>query len=166
VNLCGLSVPLLVELPDAGEGACCMGAAAMGPQRCTCWAAVYDLPQTEPDPMAVRLLDAGVQPVTRTRPCGDCAYRPDSPERRGEPGYTGDQELLDRIVQTGERFWCHVGMRKPVAWRHPTGAVVAVDVDGYDPPRVDGVPYRADGQPGEVCAGWAARRRALEASGG
>lgn len=164
MNLCGLSVTLPFELPDAGGGMCCMGAAAMGPQRCTCWEPVYDLEQAEPDPTAVRLLGAGVQPVTRTVPCHDCAYRPGSPERRGEEGYAGNQELLDHIVASGERFWCHQGMRKPIAWRHPSEATVPVEVDGYDPPRVEGVPYKADGQPGEVCAGWAARRRALAAS--
>ena len=139
--------------------------AALGPSRCTCWTPVYDLDQAEPDPTAVKLLAAGIQPVVRTRPCGDCAYRPGSPERRGEEGYAGDQELLDRIVETGERFWCHQGMRKPVAYRHPSGVVVPVEVDGYHPPKVEGVPYRADGSPGEVCAGWAKRRRALEAAG-
>ena len=32
---------------------------------------------------------------------------------------------------------------------------------GYDPPIVDSVPYRTDGTPEELCAGWDARRRAL-----
>jgi len=164
VNLCGLSVPIPFDLPDVGEGACCLGAAGMGPERCTCWQPVYDLDQTYPDPTAVKLLAAGVQPVTRSAPCHDCAYRPGSPERRGEDGYAGDQDLLDRIVERGERFWCHQGMRKLVAWRHPAGVTVPVTVDGYGPPGVDGVPYRADGSPAEVCGGWAARRRALEAS--
>jgi hypothetical protein len=142
-----------------------MGAAALGPSRCTCWEPLFDLEQQEPDPTAVKLLAAGVQPVTRTRPCGDCAYRPGSPERRGDPGYAGNQELLDRIVETGERFWCHQGMRKPVAWRHPSGVTVPVPVDAYDPPRIEGIPYRADGSPGEVCAGWAARRAKVAADG-
>jgi hypothetical protein len=134
VNLCGLSLPTTVELPDAGGGMCCDGAAFMGPQRCTCWEPVYDLDQVDPDPTAVKLLAAGVQPVTRPAPCHDCAYRPGSPERRGEDGYAGDQELLDRIVATGERFWCHQGMRKVVAYRHPSGVTVPVEVDGYGPP--------------------------------
>jgi len=331
VNLCGLSVPIPFDLPDVGEGACCLGAAGMGPERCTCWQPVYDLDQTDPDPTAVKLLAAGVQPVTRSAPCHDCAYRPGSPERRGEDGYAGDQDLLDRIVQgravfeaihvplhdrsgsitartlidlgdaplaehrwyldstgyavrtqrlgpgkrrklllhreilglslgdpsvdhvSGDKldnrrtnlrvggqalnlqnrkptaghpwargvsyrkdrrkwqayvkldgkthhlgnfddpraaaetasrfradrmpwsldarlldgvtpFWCHQGMRKLVAWRHPAGVTVPVTVDGYGPPGVDGVPYRADGTPAEVCGGWAARRRALEVS--
>lgn len=61
MNLCGLSVPTLVDLPDAGEGVCCMGAAAMGPERCTCWEPVYDLDQADPDPTAVKLLAAGMK---------------------------------------------------------------------------------------------------------
>jgi hypothetical protein len=166
VNLCGLSVPSLPDLPDAGEGMCCMGAAALGPARCTCWNPVYDLEQADPDPVAVKLLDAGVQPATQPAPCADCAYRLGSPEREGDKRYSGDQALLERIVASGERFWCHQGMRKVTAWRHPSGAVIPVDVDGYAPPKVGGVPWQADGQPGLVCGGWAARRRAYLARTG
>jgi hypothetical protein len=161
MNLCGLSQPG-PGLPDAGQGSCCWGAIMRGPDGCTCWTPIFDTEQAQPDEQTVKLLAAGVQPVTRQRPCGDCAYRPDSPERRGDDGVTGDQELLDRIAATGERFWCHQGIRRPIAWRHPSGAEIGGSDADYRPPIVDGIPYRADGSPAEVCAGWAARRRALE----
>ncbi|HEV8653159.1 MAG TPA: hypothetical protein VG276_28135 [Actinomycetes bacterium] len=162
MNLCGLSQPSQPKLPDAGQGTCCYGAACMGPERCTCWEPVFEVEQTPPDSQTVTLLAAGVQPVTRQRPCDDCAYRPDSPERRGDPNVAGDQELLEQIVQRGERFWCHQGIRRPIAWRHPAGVQIPGSPVNYQPPIIDGVPYRADGTPAEVCAGWAARRRALE----
>jgi hypothetical protein len=160
MSLCGLSRPA-PDMPDAGKGMCCDGAALFGPNRCTCWEPVYDLDQADPDPLAVKLLAAGIDPVTRARPCDDCAYRVDSPERQGSPEVAGDQELLDEIVASGERFWCHQGIRRPVRWRHPSGVEVPGSPVNYDPPRLDGVPYQANGQPAEVCAGWAARRQRL-----
>jgi hypothetical protein len=165
MNLCGLS-QAPVELPDAGHGCCCWGTVMRGPSGCTCWELIYDLEQVEPDPKAVAWLAAGIQPVTRSRPCEDCAYRADSPERQGSEDVSGDQALLDRIVAEGSRFWCHQGIRRPVAWRHPSGAEIPGSPSDYRPPIVDGVPYRADGTAAEVCAGWAARRRALEQARG
>lgn len=97
--------------------------------------------------------------------CSDCAYRPDSPERNGNSmGCNAAQ--LEQLAAEGTRFWCHDGMRKPVAWRHPAGIRIATtsEADGdYQPPIVEAVPYRADGQPGLLCAGWVARNRALTA---
>jgi hypothetical protein len=90
--------------------------------------------------------------------CPDCAFRPGSPERRGEPGYQGTDGELDDFVANGSSFFCHQGIRKPVTLAHPSGAEVAGHPAAYDPPIVGGVPYRADGSPGELCAGWAARR--------
>ena len=148
------------EWPDVGE-MCCVGSAVYGPERCTCWEPVYDLEQAEPDPQVVRWLAAGGQPVTRRRMCGDCAYRPGSPERSGDPKHAGDSEYLEELAGTGDRFWCHQGIRRPVEWRHPSGATIPGHPAAYRPPVVGGVPYRADGQPAELCAGWAARRRAL-----
>ena len=85
--------------------------------------------------------------------------RTDSPERNGDDEYghsaPGD---LDRLVETGHPFWCHVGMRKPVAYVHPAGVRVEARHDHYTPPVVAGVPYRADGTAGDLCAGWLARR--------
>lgn len=138
-----------IEMPDAGRGACCDGSAFMGAQYCTCWTPVYDMPQ---------------QPVTRGEKglrgelCHDCAYKPGSPERQGDPRYTGDGELLDGLVETGTSFFCHQGIRRIVKLAHPSGAEVEVPPGDYRPPIVDGVPYKADGTPGELCAGWAARR--------
>jgi hypothetical protein len=139
----------LPDLPDAGEGACCYGAIINGPHACTCWTPVYDMEQLELKPGHMGL---------RVQPCGDCAYLKNSPERNGEPGYQGDQEFLDEIVLTGEPFACHQGIRKPVRWVHPSGAEIPGHPGGYDPPIVNGRPYKADGTPADLCAGWAARR--------
>lgn len=160
MSICGAGNP---DFPDLGGG-CCWGADLYGPESCTaCWEPVYDLEQADPDPLAVRLLAGGVTPVTRTAMCGDCAYRPGSPEKAGDPQHRGDAEFLEHIAQAGERFWCHQGMRRPLLYRHPSGAQVPGHPAAYKPPIVDGVPYQADGRPGELCAGWDARRRALAA---
>ena len=137
------------DLPDAGEGACCWGAIIHGKDRCTCWVAVYDLEQQplKPGPMGLRV-----------RMCDSCAYRANSPEKRGEDGYQGDAEFLDGLILTGEFFACHQGIRLPVKWVHPSGAEVPGHPAGYNPPLRDGVPYKADGTPADLCAGWAARR--------
>ena len=150
------------DFPDTGE-ACCMGSAMRGPHNCTCWEPVYDLQQQPVDQQLRAWLAAGIEPVTRKRMCIECAYRPDSPEKTAAQGYNGDAEMLDQLAAEGTRFWCHVGMRKPVRYEHPSGMVFDGHPAGYDPPKVDGVPYRADGTPGELCAGWDARRRALAA---
>ena len=150
------------DFPDTG-GICCTGAAVYGPSRCTCWEPVYDLDQTEPDETAVRLLAGGIEPSTRRQMCHDCAYRPDSPERSGDDTYQGDEDFLADLAVTGDRFWCHQGTRRPVKWVHPSGAEHPGHPGGYAPPIVNSVPYKADGTPSELCAGWAARRRALEA---
>lgn len=144
---CG--APGAIELPDAGEGACCFGAAVYGPQRCTCWQEVFDKRQRKPQ--------AGPTGV-RASQCEDCAYRPESPERRGDQTYAGDQAMLDDIVIRGERFYCHQGIRRPLKLRHPNGVEIEGHPGAYSPPIVDGVPYQANGQPASICAGWAARR--------
>lgn len=146
--MCGGMLPA-VELPDAGEGACCMGAVMGGPQHCTCWEPVFDLEQRQPQtgPMGLRAVR-----------CHDCAYLRDSPERRGENGYQGDAESLEQMARDGSPFACHQGMRKPVKYVHPSGAEIPGHPAAYDPPVTGGVPYKADGSPGDLCAGWAARR--------
>lgn len=148
------------NFPPAGDGSCCYGAAIYGPHRCTCWTPVYDLDQQPVDGQSVKLLAAGVEPVTRRLMCEDCAYRPGSPERSGDPSYVGDADRLEEIA-AADRFWCHQGIRKPVKWRHPSGVEIDAHPGAYRPPSHDGVPYRADGTPAELCAGWDARRRAL-----
>lgn len=141
-----------LQMPDPACGACCEGSAVRGPQYCTCWATEFDLGQAPPEPE--------FDPGTRDAMCGDCAFKPGSPERQGDERYNGDAEFLDRIVVTGERFFCHVGIRRAVRLVHPAGAVVEVPPGDYRPPIIDGIPYKADGTPGDLCAGWAARRRA------
>lgn len=138
-----------VVLPDPEHGGCCMGSAAMGPQYCTCWEPVYDLDQQDIRPG---------EAAARKGMCRDCAYRKGSPERSGDERYSGDEEFLAAIAQTGEKFWCHQGMRKVVKLRHPSGAEVVIGTDHYDPPKDDGVPFKADGTPGDLCAGWTAHR--------
>ena len=136
------------DLPDAGEGACCMGTAVYGKDRCTCWEPVYDLEQQPLKPAGMGM---------RTKMCA-CPFRPSSPERRGEEDYQGDPESLDELVMTGEMFACHQGIRRPVKWVHPSGAEIPGHPAGYAPPLHDGAPYKADGTPADICAGWAARR--------
>ncbi|CRK59040.1 hypothetical protein [Alloactinosynnema sp. L-07] len=150
----------------AVDTCCCAGAVHRSRAGCTCWLPVYDVDQVDPDQDAIDLLGAGIHPNTRKQMCGDCAYRPGSPERAGHDDYAGDAAMLEDLASGGQRFWCHQGMRRPTAWRHPSGATIpTADGDGnYQPPAVDGIPYRADGSPAELCAGWAARHRALSAS--
>jgi hypothetical protein len=138
------------DLPDAGNGGCCYGAAVYGPQRCTCWTPVYDLEQQEVTP--------GLPlPPIPVQMCHDCAYRPHSPEREGDADVAGSGELLDELVRSREPFYCHQGIRHPVAYRHPSGAEIPGHPAGYDPPIVDGVPCKADGTPADLCAGWLLR---------
>jgi hypothetical protein len=153
--ICGTAHQFPTDLPDAGEGACCIGAAVLGPDRCTCWEPVYDLDQQPP---RTELRDD-----VRDSMCADCAYRPDSPERTGDPQAAGDWESLQVLAAGGNPFWCHAGMRRPVAFRHPSGVEIGGSDLDYAPPIVNGVPYRADGTPGDVCAGWEAMHRGLEA---
>lgn len=201
--VCGpVSYP--VELPDAGNGVCCLEALEDGPQGCTCWVAVYDQEQapllgaeagdTHSEPRAGTALDLGSggavsgTPRDRTRAipraagaaaargaqpplplppvpcvlCADCAYRPDSPERSGDETYQGAGEELDRIVQAGEPFYCHQGIRRVVALRHPSGVEVPSHPGDYQPPIVRGFPWKADGTPASICVGWLIRRAAAQ----
>lgn len=143
--------------PDVGnhEIPCCTATAVMGHAWCTCWEPLYDAEQAP----ARTDLPAGMQPAM----CTDCAYRPKSPERTGDPdaddGAKHDAEDLQHFVVTGSAFWCHQGMRRPRVWRHPTtGAVVLGSPHDYKPLTVDRIPYQADGTPGLLCAGWVALR--------
>lgn len=146
--VCGAGIAAGVEFPDTG-GECCYGAAIYGPDRCTCWEPVFELDQLPP------IVDA--ETTARSEMCPDCAYRPGSPE-------LADPHIRPDLLASpaGERpFWCHQGMRAPVAWVHPpTGMRIDGDpARDYRPPMVDDRPYRADGQPAEICAGWAVRHR-------
>lgn len=137
------------KLPDPGT-LCCYGIANGGPQACTCWEAVYDQPQAPP-PGAV------TAPATRATRCDDCAFRPDSPEAQGDPRYAhSTPEEFDAMVEGDGRFFCHQGMRRLVAWRHPSGLEVPARCAGeYRPPVVDDVALKADGTTADLCAGWA-----------
>ncbi len=133
---------------------CCYGAAINGPHDCTCWEPVHDTEQHPP---------LRGKPATRAKMCNDCAFRPDSPERQGDERYGGDTVDLDGMVWSGEPFYCHQGMRRIVIWRHPVGTKVDAGPDHYyDPPDDTLWPHKADGTPADICAGWAARRRAYE----
>ncbi len=133
---------------------CCGGAAMFGVDRCTCWEPIYDLEQ---QPLA----NDGQPPdeiPTRAKCCHDCAYRHGSPEREA-----GDGEWLAELAESDGRreFWCHQGVRRVVAFRHPDGRVLPAGEGDYRPPQ--GPPerpviWKADGTVGERCAGWAALR--------
>lgn len=138
--------------PDVGnsEVPCCIGAAEYGPGYCTCWKPVFEVEQQPPQTDLV----PGVQP----KMCVDCAYRAKSPERSGDPDAAADAEGLRALVDSGSPFWCHQGMRRPTHWVHPSGATAPASPLNYQPPIVGSTPYKADGTPGEICGGWAARR--------
>lgn len=145
--------------PDVGNGIepCCMGSAVYGPGRCTCWRPVYDAEQQTPQPGRA---------LARAKCCGDCAFRMGSPERIGDSrmAHSSPGDLDDLVAGRGT-FACHVGMRRVVAWTHPSGVRIDAEPGCYEPPVVDGVAYRADGSPADVCAGLTAMR-AARAGGG
>lgn len=146
----GASAPADALRTLTGLAHCCLGAAEGDPGDCTCWEPVYELDQQP--------LNLTMHPATRPKMCDDCAYRPTSPEAQGDPNYSERPEL------GAGTFWCHQGMRKPVAWRHPLGITIEATGDFYEPPirpfrGGEPVPYKADGSPGDRCAGWAAALR-------
>jgi len=149
------------ELPDpCPDGVpCCDAYAMFGPERCTCWAPVYNTEQAPPRPE--------LEHATRERMCADCAFRPGSPERTDSAhAVAGSDQLLTCVLDERQAFYCHDGLRFGVAMRHPNGMTVPIEVrDGvvaYYPPIIDGRPYQADGTPALHCAGLAAARRAKD----
>ncbi len=131
---------------------CCYGEALRGPEACTCWQPVFEMDQ---QPCAAA---TGPHEVAPER-CADCAFRPGSPELT-DP-YS--REWLLELAQRGEQFWCHTGMRRPIRWQHPDGRTVSGDTNDWQPPidREHGVPFRADGRPGVLCAGWVGQAASL-----
>ena len=132
-------------LPDAGQGMCCLGAAARGPSACTCWAPVYDQPQKW-------LLQHG-PPAVRATACDDCAFRPGSPERSGDARFAhSDEGALEEIVYSNRPFACHQGMRRLLRLIHPSGVVVEQPPCAYEPPigRDGTLAYLANGEPAQV----------------
>lgn len=137
--------------PDEGDPSvpaallgCCMGA-TVDLADCTCWVPIFATEQAAPRPPA-SADDLQVGP----KMCGDCAFRKGSPERSSE----WEEEALFGLAASGTPFWCHAGMRKPIRWEHPAGLTVDGDPDDWMPPMLHGVPYRNDGQPALLCAGW------------
>ena len=148
------------QWPDVGNGdlPCCMGVAVYGPGRCTCWRPIYDQEQqtARPGPMP-----------KRTKCCGDCAFRMGSPERSGDARMAhSDPDDLQEVVTGRSVFACHVGMRRVVAWQHPSGARIDATSGDYDPLIIDGIAYQADGSPAFACAGQRAMRVAAQRAGG
>ena len=142
------------EEPPPEAAGCCYGSVVYGYERCTCWEPVFDVDQADP----VLPVPDGSIVVRPGGRCGDCAFRRDSPERADE---LVEDELLG-LAREGTPFWCHDGMRRPVAYRHPVlGAVPGSSAD-WQPPIVAGVPFRRDGSPGLLCAGWAQEVRRVE----
>jgi hypothetical protein len=142
--------------PDADPVGCCYGEAHDGPAGCVCWVPEYDVDQADPRPADVTASGLEVRAGGR---CGDCAYRPDSPEN-ADP-WTAEE--LVNLAASGEPFWCHDGMRRPARWRHPRrDVVIEGPSDDWQPAMVGGVPFRADGSPAFLCAGWAGEGRRQE----
>jgi hypothetical protein len=129
---------------------CCYGSAHDGPDGCTCWVPVHDSVQAP--------IDDTMEPEQRTKCCGKCAYRNGSPER--EAGR--HDELIDHVY-SGDRFYCHDGMRQVIEYRHPDGRTAPADAPGgeFVPHVENGVAYKADGSPADICAGWGAHRKAI-----
>lgn len=145
-----LELPLGPPGQDADEfGFCCYGAACEGLHRCTCWEPVYSDEQEPPR--------ADLPTITRAKCCHDCAYRNGSPEReRGEDEDLRELALAAAFDDDAPPFYCHDGMRRIVAWRHPDGREVPDGPGNYAPPKSDGRAFRADGTPADRCGGWAA----------
>lgn len=132
--------------PPHETWSCCEGAVVYGPERCTCWEAVYDVEQADP----ILPVPEGSIEVRHAR-CGDCAFKRGSAERSDA---LVEEELIGLAV-AGTPFWCHTGMRRPVAYRHPKLGDVPSSSDDWRPPQVAGVPFKRDGTVGTLCAGWA-----------
>lgn len=139
----------LLPPPDATDGIPCCMASAIG-DTCSCWMPLYDQPRDHD-------VQEGPSPV-RELCCHDCAYRNDSPERTAG-------EALPYDYRTP--FYCHDGMPRVIAQVHPAGALVHGEQGDYDPivagSSSERRAWQADGQPGVLCAGWAAFARARAA---
>ncbi len=145
---------------------CCMAAVVSNGDRCACWEPIRvdldDLHQVDVDQLVAQVRDdppstrrcEGPPAIRPTTMCGDCAYRPGSPERQAADGDPPD-------YGPAERFYCHAGMPSVIAWWHPpTRTVSRVEVRAhYAPEMVADRAWRHDGRPGILCAGWAAHNR-------
>lgn len=148
----GPVIPEAIVLPAMAPW-CCGGAAETEDLHyCTCWVPVVEPPTGQVAP------DRTPAGPARDRMCSDCAFRPGSPERASDDAVVADAATLERCVSEGVPFYCHDGLLRIVAYEHPSGVRVEAPPDAYTPPIRDGVPYRADGTPALLCAGWQARR--------
>lgn len=131
---------------------CCIGAVARGPIHCTCWKIKYNAEQQPA---------TGIVTPTRTKCCGDCAYRSDSQERTGaDSGYNHSASEPGGMPELPARgkFYCHIGMRYAVEYYHPpTGLRIPVGhSDDYCPPITDDGALLANGDVAPLCAGFSA----------
>lgn len=135
--------------PDDDRAPCCYGS-IHGQIGCTCWTPVWE---HEQQPVCPPQRPEDLQ--AQRRMCGDCAYRKDSPERSNK---LTEEQLLE-LAEAGTPFWCHQGMRRAARWVHPDGRELPGQPDDWQPPMRAGIPYRLDGQPGLLCAGWSTRAK-------
>lgn len=146
-------------LPCPDPGVPCWEACKVDGTDCAVWEPIY-WPEPTREPAR---LQAGPEPK-RPLACGDCAYRPGSPERQANGG------ALPETFDPLRPFHCHDGMPALVGWTHTAVGDVCLLAsslptmqDGfligsydYRPHHVGGRGYQADGRPLVVCAGWAA----------
>lgn len=128
--------------PADDRPACCY-ASIYGHERCTCWRPVFTSPQALPQPP-----ESATDLALRRGMCSDCAFRKGSPER------TYDEDTLLALPARRQAFFCHDGMRRPAYWTHPDGRSWPTESDDWQPPILAGIPYRANGRPALLCAGW------------
>lgn len=137
---------------------CCWGEVVKGPEHCICWVPEYDVEQAAPvlpaEPGEIQVRPGGMCTPDEGGRDGGCAYRPGSPEMQGV-----EAELLRELPLDGDVFFCHEGMRRPARWRHPDGRVIDGSPSDYHALFVRGLPFRANGRVGYICAGWAAWSR-------
>lgn len=131
---------------------CCMGAAARGPEHCTCWEPIYDQQQKPPT--------GRFKPPCK-KACHDCAYRAGSPERSGNDNYHHAAETPGGLpsLRHGAVFYCHQGLRRIVAIKH-SGTGYRLDLssnDYYEPVKTADGLLDADGDVAPICAGYWAR---------
>lgn len=137
---------LYLPAPDKTD-LCCWESIDSNGKECSCWE-----PIVWPEP--TRKLQRGPAAI-RPSMCGDCAYRPGSPERAAEGG-----EQLD--AAPWDPFHCHDGMPKVVGFTHPKVPDVSFlaywvgDRDDYKPLQAGGRAWKADGSPAVLCGGWGA----------
>lgn len=155
---CGGALGWVRLHPDDQEiRGCCWGEVVKGPEYCICWVPEYDVDQADPimpEPGEIQVRPGGMCAADDNGRDGGCAYRPGSTEMQGI-----EADKLREMPLDGEVFFCHEGMRRPTRWRHRDGRVIPAHPADYQPPFVRGLPFRANGRVGYICAGWDAWSR-------